>query len=62
MNHPEIRQTEINGSRFDIGKFLGICVNCGEPLWSGFEYWEDNENIYCCRECADKFHGLHCAN
>ena len=66
MTHPEIVKTERFGSRYantwNSSPIIGNCVVCGHLITTEHEYYEDFDNIYCSRECADKYHGLKCMN
>lgn len=64
MTHPDILRAEAHGGRITRGaeQILGECEFCGTPIISEYEYWEDFDNLFCSRECADKYHGLKCVN
>lgn len=65
MQDFEITQTEKYGSLWNIPQhhIIGKCSasHCPHPeIFSECEYFFDTEgNLFCCREHADKFHGIY---
>lgn len=40
-------------------KIRGHCDVCGEELREDYEYYTDEEdNVFCSKECAIKYHGI----
>ena len=38
------------------------CVECGEDITSGYEYYVDyQDNIFCDKECVEKYYGIRSA-
>lgn len=56
MTHPDILKMERDGCIYAYDE-EEYCAECGARI-TDEEYWEDLENVYCTRECADKYHGL----
>lgn len=42
-----------------IPEIIGRCERCGEELSPDWEIWrDDDDNLFCCRDCAIQFHGI----
>lgn len=40
-------------------KTIFYCLYCGGDINESSELWtDDNGNIFCCEECAEKHHGI----
>lgn len=38
---------------------MGICNQCGEELYAGYEIWTDfEENLYCSEKCVKDFYRI----
>lgn len=60
LDHPDIREAESHGSlcRNEI-EIIGYCINCGETIISGDEYYVDkNGNKFCTDDCYIKFYEI----
>ena len=43
-------------------ELIGCCVECGEDITSGYEYYVDyKDNIFCDKECVEKYYGIRSA-
>lgn len=44
---------------FDNYKSVGRCANCGDVIYSCYEFYTDKEkNLFCTEECAIDFYGI----